>query len=367
MSTVLSSLLSVVLLFGQSSARESYTVLPLPPAADLTKQLSEKGKLSVEGEVMTFVYQGKAEGVQLTGGIQKAMEKVPGTEDLWALKLKVPFAEQAVVSYGFIPMSPGMVTNYRPEGVYRGPKAEPELEKAIPLQGKVETFEIESKALGEKRKGSVYMPPASTLKPGVKPFALYAADGAAQMFAEVMEPLMRKGQLPPIAIVGIESGGYKGDRSKPYDPDQDMRAKEYIREIGKERFDNHLKFFAEEAVSWSEKKYGIGGRRENRGVIGFSNGGVFAADAGLRKGDVFGLSVPLSVGIPPELTKPKIMPQFYLCAGTLEPGFLRATTQVARQIMDWKGILKFNERVCGHDDAMWKSEGVKAMRWYFGK
>lgn len=367
MSFVSSYIASMVLLLGQGSVRETYTVLPLPPAAELTKLLSEKGKLSVNGEELTFVLHEKADGIQLLGGIQRPLEKVPNTEDLWALRIRVPNADQIVLTWGFIPMGPVGPTRFNPEGVYRGPKAEPELAKAKLLQGKLEPFEIESKALGEKRKGSVYMPPASLIKPGEKPFALYAADGASQMLAEVMEPLMLKGELPPIAIVGIESGGYKGDRSKPYDSEQDMRAKEYIREIGKERFDQHLKFFSEEAVAWAERKYGIGGRRENRGVIGFSNGGAFAGDAGLRRGDVFGLSVPLSMGIPPELKKPKILPQFYLCAGTLEAGFLRATTTFARQIMDWKGTLKFNERVGGHDDAIWREEGVKAMRWYFGR
>ncbi|MBX3118614.1 MAG: hypothetical protein KF784_06085 [Fimbriimonadaceae bacterium] len=360
------ALLSISL--GQTgSVREPYAVLPLPPAAELSKQLADVGKLSVTGEEMTFVYQGKVEGVQLMGGIQKPLQKVPDTEDLWALRIRVPNADQAVVTWGFLLTGPVRPTSFKADGVYRGPKAEPALTVADPLQGKIEPFEIDSKALGEKRKGSLYLPPSSLLKPGQKIFALYAADGASKMFAEVMEPLMLAGELPPIAIVGLESGGYRGEQGKSYDPEQDMRAKEYIREIGKERFDGHLKFFSEEAVAWAEKKYGIGGRRENRGVIGFSNGGVFAAEVGLRKGDVFGLSVPLSVGIVPELTKPKVMPQFYLCAGTLEPGFLRATTIFARQIMDWKGILKFNERVCGHDQEMWKSEGVKAMRWYFGR
>jgi enterochelin esterase-like enzyme len=360
-----SSLLTFSLLLAQTTARrEPFTELPLPPAPELQAQLQKDGSLAVKGEEMTFVFKFKADKVDLTGGIQKPMKKVEGTDDLWAIKLSVPRLDEAVIRWDFFVQNEGVVPELKVGDVFRGSKAEPPLEDRKELKGKLHPFELESKALGEKRKFKVYIPPTSS----GPTFAIYAADGACEGVAAFLEPLMESGKIPPTAVVGVDNGGYRGDRAKPYDEKLDLRAKEYLRVVDPDRFDKHLAFFADEVVPFVESKFNIGKNRMNRAVLGWSNGGVFAAETGLRKGDVFGLAIPLSMGVMPEVDgRPKNLPQFYLSSGTLEPGFFRQTSLFSKQLMDWKATLKFNDRVAGHDFELWKSETVKAIAWYFEK
>lgn len=361
-----SCILSLSILLAQTpTRREPFTELPLPPAPELQTQLQKDGPLSVKGEEMTFVYRLKADKVELTGGLQRPMKKVEGTDDLWAIKLSVPRLEEAVIRWDFFVMNNGLVPELKVGDIFRGSKAEPPLENRKELKGKVHPFELESKALGEKRKFKVYIPSGTS---GTALFAIYAADGACEAVAAFLEPLFESGKLPPTAIVGVDNGGYRGDRAKPYDEKLDLRAKEYLRVVDPDRFDKHLAFFADEVVTFVEAKFNVGRSRSNRAVLGWSNGGVFAADAGMRRGDIFGLAIPLSMGVMPEVdAKPNNLPQFYLSSGTLEPGFFRQTSLFSKQLMDWKATLKFNDRVAGHDFELWKSETVKAIAWYFEK
>ena len=115
-------------------------------------------------------------------------------------------------------------------------------------------------------------------------------------YAELVEPLIHDGTLPQLLLIGIESGTYLGNRTKDYDPELDLRAREYVPDQNDERFFLHERFFLEEVLPWAEAGFGASTEREQlsclwslerRGVRGYDGAatpGHFWARLSLLRG-----------------------------------------------------------------------------------
>ncbi len=328
--------------------RKPYTMLPAPTDATGVAERLGSGDEAVwrEGDVLSFLKRDKGESVFLSGGIQEPMKRIAGT-DLWIAQFRLPDWDRAIVTYGFLGKN---VTGQRfmPK-VWRGPSA-PDYEKATELKGKIIERTIHSDALGEDRKIYVYLPPNAP-KSGLPAF--FAADGNPVGFAKGLEPLILAGKVRPCAIVGIDNGGYKGTPGGAYDPNQDFRAKEYVPGVDDDRFARHLRFFVDEVGAYVAKEFGISRRREDLAVTGFSNGGAFAAAVAYKRPEAFGVSMPLSLGIPPTDPKPAApFPRMMFAGGTLES--FGNSTRLQYEKMKAEGADATLELyVAGHDSEMW--------------
>jgi hypothetical protein len=88
-----------------------------------------------------------------------------------------------------------------------------------------------SAALDMERDLTLYLPPGHAVS-GNYP-VIYAADGEAVAgLAQVIEPLITAGSIPPLLIVGVHSG------------ESDVRAMEYLPHINPQRFMAHARFFS---------------------------------------------------------------------------------------------------------------------------
>ena len=328
----------------------------------LARKAKEGASVWAEGDELTFVYEGKAEEVQVCCGIQLPLQQVQGS-DLWVLTVKIPDLPQAVISYGFMAMrNTQPIGNMAGVGIWRGAQAPPPVERAAPLRGQVKHYTLYSKALDERRDLTVYLPPDSRRPKGV----IYMADGqSVPEFAAVLEPRIAEGRLPPILLVGVHSP------TGPFsDPSQDLRAQEYLptEDHNPSRFAAHERFFVDEVIAWAERELAAPTDRQRRAVFGFSNGGIFAAAMGLRHPDIYGHILAFSLGIDPGnvTAQTKEDSEFYLVAGTLEEGF-HSTTKMFAQRLHAQGVnYVFRERVCGHDHIMWQEEFPAAVEWAFG-
>jgi enterochelin esterase-like enzyme len=316
-------------------------------ATGLPEWLSGRtSRVGLDEDVLTFVYKGEAQSVEVTAGIQEKLTRIPNT-DYWVLRLKMDGWDRALVSYAFL--VDNQMSGLKLE-TWRGENAPALPARAATLQGKMIECTFASPALGEDRKLLVYLPPNA---PKELP-AFFLADGeAAKGYAEVLEPLILVGQVRPCAIVGIASGGYRGDRTGGYDPAQDFRAKEYVNGQDPDRFAKHLTFFTEEVPAYVAKEFGISSRAEDRAVIGFSNGGAFSAAVAYRYPDRFGAAIPLSLGIPPDVPMPAKLPRMFFAAGSLET-FSRSTEMVYDQVRAAQPSAKYDRYVAGHDPTMWQ-------------
>jgi predicted esterase len=99
---------------------------------------------------------------------------------------------------------------------------------------------------------------------------------------------------------------------------------------------------------------------------GFSNGAVWAIAAGQRHPDVFGGVAAFSAGNVPRRISGRARSagiRHYLAAGTLEPGFRRATGEWADRLARAGLPCRHEEWIGGHDHIWWEQQFPVALGW----
>ena len=335
-----------------------------PTESELLLQRKDTDGLT-NNDTLTFVYEGEAKTVEVCCGLQESLERLPDS-DVWTLSKTIPNLSEAVISYFFIvdgvfPQTQG--------NVWRGLDAPPLPETLEPSPERVFERTLQSGVLDEVRKLVIYLPPDHDALKLLGLPVVYLADGSSVWeYASYVEPLIKQGKLPQLLLIGIESGGYTGDPSKEYDPQLDLRVREYIPDEKDDRFADHERFVIEEVLPWAEENFGASRSRDQRVVYGHSNGGVFAAAMGLKKPDIFGYALPFSVGVDPTETLglERVDTKFYFVAGQLEEGFLETTRDLSERLSEEGISSEFRERVAGHDFVMWQEAFPEALLWFFG-
>jgi enterochelin esterase-like enzyme len=351
-----SALIAGLLLVPQTTTerpKQPHEFLPAPAeVGQLAAKLGgDESAVYSEGDVLTILYKSEKAGVQVMGGLSGPMKQIPRS-DISILQAKLPGGwDEALMSVGFYsPEKP--VIDVKKLRVFRGPKAPAPPVRAEQLRGKIFETKLASDSLGEERGVTVYLPPNAPTK---NLPAFYMADGqGAKGFAEVLEPLILAGKMRPVAIVGVHSGSYKGDRTKPYDPKLDDRGRDYVHQTDAAWFDKHMAFFTKEVPAYAEKAFGISASRADRAVFGFSNGGAFTAALSVKEPGFAANTIPLSVGVPPEFPKPNApLPRIYAAAGKLEANFLYGTTRFVEQVKAWGADATLETFLGGHDSLQW--------------
>jgi len=311
------------------------------------------GSVWLEGDDLTFYLRANAAQVRLCGGLQMNMARIAGS-DSWALTVRSAALAQAVISYMFI------IDDTFPIGqtvaVWRGPLAPAPVARSTTLAGTVQVERRFSAALDMERDLTLYLPPGHAVS-GNYP-VIYAADGEAVAgLAQVIEPLITAGSIPPLLIVGVHSG------------ESDVRAMEYLPHINPQRFMAHARFFVTGVASWDEKELGATPERMQRAVFGFSNGGVFAGEMVLRHLEHFGVAMTFSSGYAPTIKRchPRLAVRWYAAAGLFEAGFYEQTRAGALALERAGAEVIFSARAAGHDYVMWEEEFAAAVRWAFSQ
>lgn len=214
-----------------------------------------------------------------------------------------------------------------------------------PIAGELvtETFDYDG-----GRQVTVYVPPSP-------PEAIvFAGDG--QMISQ-WGRLLETAGVPSTMIVGVHRVA-----------DETLRLHEYSPGFDPERFAAHERFFVEDVRAWVRSRFGVTLSAERTAVFGVSAGGELALALGLRHPDLYGaiFSASPGAGYQPPDVMPTPLPRAYLVAGTLEPFFLGNATRWATALRNAAAEVVMNERVAGHDDAMWREEFPLMVAWAFG-
>lgn len=294
----------------------------------------------VDGNRLVLSWAGEADEVRVTGNIQfsKPMPRV--APDLFQYVVQYPQAQQTRVQLRFAVKKDGKTEVTAQPTELVGPDA-----FAILGDGDIEH---ETVIFGASLpKANVWLPPA--YKSGVHYPILYLADGGWTSPGSWLTDPIRRGELPPLIVVGVEYGADEKD--------SDLRIKSYLGDAkGQPRpeFVAHERFLLDTVIPTIEAKYGAPPERRLRAVGGASNGAVWAASMALRNPGVFGTAFVMSPGMPPaQHGAARPLSRFYMSAGDLEPSFRWRARCVARDIVSRGGVATFDTYPSGHDYWMW--------------
>ncbi len=353
-------------LFAQTGWVKPYQAVDPPVDTDrYIHQLGDKSEaVFAESDLITFICRSSESEVALINGLETPMKRLPNS-DVWIAQARMEGWDKAFFGYSFLPggFKPGVRITLQH---FFGPQAPEKPIRQSELKGTYTLHDIESEALGETRKIEVYLPPNA--QPGIP--VIYQADGqGTRAHAEILDALIAEGKCRPVALVGVHNGGYRGKPGEEYDSKLDMRASEYLKAADADRYGLHLKFVVDEVMPWVEDEFKVSGKRADRAVTGFSNGGAFAFTAAVDRPEAFGAAMPYSVAAFSREDMKKTaekggLPRFYFCAGTLE-AFMRGT-QSALEITQGAGATaELDAYVSGHDSIMWQIAFAKHIQAYF--
>jgi enterochelin esterase-like enzyme len=234
--------------------------------------------------------------------------------------------------------------------VWRGPDAPPAPQPKRELSGRVFDRTLRSEALEETRRLTIYLPPGH--RSGGDHAAVFLADGGSvNYYAYLVEPLIDQGALPPLVMIGANSGqeGIVEDRSSL---GGDIRGLDYLPGFqgDAERFPRHMRFFSEELTALAVREYGVTRDPARRVVAGQSNGGAFAFWAAYQHPDVFGNAIVSSQAYRPveDIALTPTRARFYMNAGLYEQPMLRTTRRTAAALRAHGFEVVFDELPAGH-------------------
>ncbi len=185
------------------------------------------------------------------------------------------------------------------------------------------------------------------------------ADGeSASGFARTLESAILAGAVPPVLLAGVHNA------ASPAGSWPDRRAQEYLPGVSRRRFAAHLRFVTGEVIPWAGGQFGPA---EGPWVAaGFSNGGAWAIAAAQRRPDLLTAVAAFSSGVVPQRISREARSariRHYLAAGTLEPGFRRATRQWAQRLQRAGLPCRHEEWIGGHDHLWWEQQLPIALGW----
>lgn len=239
---------------------------------------------------------------------------------------------------------------------YFGPNARTPAARAT-ISNDIEAFETPSDALGETRRLLLYRSPGFV---PAQPYALIVLlDGdSIAHYAALVEPLVERGQLPQLAILGVPSGasGIVGGEDLGFD----TRAADYLPGFHSgesSRFERHLEFLIAEAIPFAMVRIGGESAPMERIIAGSSNGAVAALETALSKPDAFTGAIIMSRGYRRHAitANPSARSvRFRLSAGLYEPSF-RSTTQRSYAVLRADGFdVTYTDYPDGHSPLQWE-------------
>jgi enterochelin esterase-like enzyme len=292
----------------------------------------------------------------LGAGVQPRLWPVEGAAGLWEASLRISRLDEAVISIVAVPRRAGSDQPGRmpDQLVWRGPRAAalPSVEQPA---GQLDEHTLDSAALRGPRQVTVYRPPGAA---GPLPGCILADGQSALGFAQVLEPAILAGDVPPILLVGVHNAA---DPGRPW---PDRRGQEYLPGHSRPRFNAHLDFVTGEVIPWAARHLQAAGGPWIS--AGFSNGGVWAIAAAQRRPDVFTAVAAFSAGVVPRQIAGRARAarvRHYLAAGTLEAGFRSATRQWAERLQRAGLPCRYQEWIGGHDGFWWDQQLPAALAW----
>ena len=321
-------------------------------AAEASQLLGdEDAHYALEGDVVTLALRAEGEPF-VCCSLQPALtERAPG---LFADRFRIARADEAHLQFYDGEMSVTL----------SGPNARP-LPKEAPLRGDVREGVLNSEALGERRRYGLYTPPGFEASASYPVVVFADGWGLAERMAKI-ETLFADSSVRPFVAIGVPSGAsaiVSDEASEHVAYEYDVRAADYLPFMfedgtpGAGRFDAHLSFVLDELLPHAVRMFGAAPSEVV--IVGYSNGGAFAAEAALRRQDVVDGAIAMSEAgrggaggrIVPDRRGDG--PTLLFSGGLYERVFGEKGRRSARVLGEAGYRTRYCEYVGGHDSAQW--------------
>jgi enterochelin esterase-like enzyme len=337
-------------------------------APDVTEVLNRLGGKDTvwwrHDDQLTVAARRTGENVQICCAFEEPMDRIPGT-DLWTLTVRSSHLDGAIVDIMVYASIDWGSRNVRMSGVWRGPTAPPAPPTAMLLSGEIESIEIDSPNLGEKRKVDVYLPAAHA--PNNSYPVIYMTDGRdVHHYASMLEPLITAKKVPPIILVGLHSG-----QGNPVPGNKiDRRNADYLlgTSIGDTFFIKHEAFLLQEVIPQAEHRFGASSNPAERVLMGQSSGASWALETGLRNPKLFARAIGFSlcaVDRDGHRRWGPDKPKLFLTGGLFEDCGTNAAKAAQAAKAAGEDVV-FETHASGHSSLMWDVQFVDALSWAYG-
>lgn len=359
-------------------------ILDAPVRAEVELRLGERAAAAWGSEDRwTIAFRAPDDSVtavDVMGGIQLPLSRFEGTR-LWALALRLPGADRALISIDFfIHRGRELQRDTTTLREWRGQNAPSKPPDVIQFAGTLKDDSIWSEALNSWRGVTVYLPPGHKRDRRVP--VVYFADGrSVNSYARVVDPMIESGQVPPVALVGVWVSTGSPDGGPSRGVAKDLRSIEYLAGVEEvpgadsafvvTRYRDHKKFFTEEVRRWAEDSLFVSTTRRWRAVHGSSSGGHYALTLGRERPELYGLVIANSNGGARSLAPPEggwdNASGHFLSAGILEvPSLAKTLTALGDSLVQHDVPSVVNIYPSGHDSQVWIESLPHALNWWLG-
>lgn len=293
-----------------------------------------------DGQTLNVAARSATATAELTGSIQEGLAPMSTSGSLWGASYRAPQIGKALVE----------LRSGGSSAVWRGPEAPAAPPSSAVLNGRLEVLDIKSVALGNTRKVAVYVPPGTAPKGGWP--TLIAANGEAiAPYVAMIDALIERKQIRPLAVVAIWTGGSPGEYLRGKDPDAYQR---------------HAMFVQREVLPLVEKRFAVTHDAGRRMLFGVDNGGDWAVQTALRETDVARTVAAFSVtgGSEPPFRSGKKL-RLLMAAGAFEGPYLKGSRQICSLASASGTPCALDVAQAGHAPLIWQSELAKALTTVF--
>ena len=283
-------------------------------------------------------------------------------DGIWGVAYRLSRIDEAFVEVWPVPLLDQDTLVWRDRPVYRGPQALPPVASVLDdaLRGRLEMIELESEALENPRRVTVYVPqdagPSTPL-----PVAYVADGGNVYSYGPIAEALADTCAAAPVILVGLwnEDPGPGEERSQ-----SELRAADYLWGHDPERFLAHDTFLLEDVMPLAEERFGASAEPGDRMLSGSSNGAAWAVSTALLHPEMFASVSAASLGWTEALDAADIPADrvtFHISAGYYEPRFLPDSEAAVEQINAAGGNAELTRYVSGHSPLAFEQQFARSL------
>ncbi len=248
------------------------------------------------------------------------------------------------------------------------------------IESQFYTDSIYSQHLKEYRKHNVYLPPGFDTSKNYP--ILYSTDGneitGKSFYKRTLDSLIDNQIIDPIILIKshsnskvVDSSGTLGNGETMY---LRLRFFEYVDQFNEDfndpklanRFENHMKYFAEELITAVEIQFNQNISRADRYFYGVSNGAGFGMHLLNERPDIIGTYLCFSIfggNIQSNDWQANVdYPKLYIEYGTEEPSFLKEDSDFLKAKYKELGLFsQINAYDGGHDYKIWNQKFIEIL------